>query len=569
MRDFLTLFKMQMRCRLRSLIPSKDQGRSKQARRALGMAVLFLFAGASVLWMLIEIYRTAFSAMHTMGIEEMLISFAVLVSMTITLVMSLFYVTSVMYMGKDAELLASLPVSSRSLFYSKFVQVIISEIGFAIAVVVPAVIIYGIGMGMGALFYIKLIPVILFLPCIPICIVNLVAMLLVRVSSFFKRKEGMTTVIGFLALLGYMYVCMNFSSWLPTAMDGDFMTSLISNQRGMLEGVINAIPPCAWASKGITLMDGSGVLYMLLFVGVSALCVFLTGLVFGGIYQRLSLAHLAVGRVTNKKYSKDARQYKEKSPVFALFIREWKEILRVPTYALNSLMTLIMGPLMMVAFYVGFNNNVDAGTQETIQGFLPMLENMLRTSGIDKGIIVLAITAFFGFICGINSGTSTIVSREGKTHELFCMMPLSASQIMRSKVLFGLSISLPSVIVTGALMIIIAPSLIDLLLPGLLLSIILATLFTYLNVLIDVIRPQLSWTTFAQAMKQNMNSLFGMLICWAVAILLGVVAYFLISGGIQGMTVVLIFGIALTAAAVGAHFLLNHIAAKRYYDYGG
>lgn len=567
MRDFLTLFKMQMRCRLRSLIPSKDQGRSKQARRALGMAVLFLIAGASILFMLIELYQTAFTAMQTLQAENLLISFAVLISMAITLVTSLFYVTSVMYMGKDAELLAVLPVSSRSLFYSKFVQVILGEVGFAAAVVLPAAIIYGIGMKLGVLFYVKLVPVILFLPCIPICVVNLVAMLLVRVSSFFKRREGMTTVIGFLALLGYMYLCMNFSSWLPTAMDGDFMTTLISNQRGALEGIIAAFPPCLWASNGITLMNGSGVLQMLLFIGVSALCVFLTGIVFGGMYQRLSLAYLSVGRVTKKKYSKDAKQYREKSPVFALFLREWKEILRVPTYALNSLMTLIMGPLMIVAFYIGFSKNVDSGTQEMIQGFLPMIENTLRSSGIDTGIVILIITAFFGFICGINSGTSTIISREGKTHDLFCMMPLSVGQIMRSKMLFGLSIAVPSVVITGAIMLIIAPTLSDLLLPALALSLLLSVVFTYMNVLIDVIRPQLSWTTFAQAIKQNMNSLFGMLLCWALVIILGIIAYFLIDGGVAGMTVVLIFGIALAAMTVGGHFLLGHIAAKRYYDY--
>ena len=67
-----------------------------------------------------------------------------------------------------------------------------------------------------------------------------------------------------------------------------------------------------------------------------------------------------------------------------------------------------------------------------------------------------------------------------------------------------------------------------------------------ISLLIDIIRPKLTWSNPQEAIKQNMNGVLGMLIGIAFLLAIGVILFFIV---MTGLNVYTIFGIALVLLA--------------------
>ena len=119
------------------------------------------------------------------------------------------------------------------------------------------------------------------------------------------------------------------------------------------------------------------------------------------------------------------------------------------------------------------------------------------------GLMVLASS--------LNIVSSTAVSREGRIW-ISKMIPVSPRMQIISKLMHGMSISMMGSLVIGAFMVaFIRISVLELLFLIFLSSLGSMTIII-LDLIIDIFRPKLDWTNPHEAIKTNLNGLFGIIV---------------------------------------------------------
>lgn len=537
MNGFFALLRLQLLSRYGDLKPKNIMNQLREKRgKTIGMALLILFLIIYLGGMLFFLEMKLLDVLMQMGMPEMLISLAILLSMAGTLIMSFFFTLSSVYLGRDGAVLAALPLKSRTILSAKLTQVWISETCIAAVLILPASILYGTRVGVDAGFWFRMVAVWLLISVIPICLISFVSSLLVRISALWKHREIIMTVGGIVLMIAYMFLMMNLGSFSGNDENqGEILRNLISSNQGRIEMITRAFPPATWAGKG--LLGNGGMLA--LFAGVSVALAVLTVWLLGYSYRTLSLLSAETPAATAKKLT-GKEKYSKGSAFLACVKREFLMILRVPSYATNILPISIMPLLMVVMFMVIFRRN----TEGTGQGIAEMLEKL------NPAIIMGILTAAVAYMGGMNSCLSTAVTREGKGHDILVSLPIPAKTLIDAKFVVGFGLSMMGILAAYIAIIVMAPKLIL----EAVLAFILCALFSYVNSVLaltrDIRKPRLDWVTEQEAVKQNFGVLISMLLSWAILVVLAVLTYFLITWGLGMVPVFAILAAILLGLAV-------------------
>ena len=249
--------------------------------KLFGYILLVLYLGGFLIFAESKIL----DALMTIGMPDLMLSIAVVVSMLGTFIMSFFFIMSSLYFGRDAAFIAALPVKPRTVLSAKLCQVWISEAGFSLLFILPAAILYGLRVHPGALFYGRALLVALAAPVLPIVLVAFVSTLLIRISSLWKRRDLVATVSGIIFLVAYMILAMNMGSITGSGEGNEVIAQFMQSYSARIESMTRLFPPAAWAAKGLL---GDYAL-LLLFLAVSAGAMLLAVWAIGFAYQKLSM----------------------------------------------------------------------------------------------------------------------------------------------------------------------------------------------------------------------------------------------------------------------------------------
>jgi ABC-2 type transport system permease protein len=477
---------------------------------------------------------------------------AVTLSMLGTLIVSFFFIMSSLYFGRDGAFIAALPVKPRTVLSAKLAQVWISEVGFSLLIILPASILYGIKVHPDALFYLRALVVALCAPVLPIVIVAFVSTLLIRLSSLWKHRDRIATISGIVFIGAYMFLAFNMGSMTGSGEADDLLTKFMQSNTARIESMTGMFPPAAWAAKGL---QGDWKL-LLLFLAVCALAVLLAVWAIGFVYQKLSMLQGETPTETRKKGGTKNASFSGGSAFKALCLREWRQILRVPSYATNSLPVVFMPVFMVIMMYMVFNRAADEGES---------LEMLMST--INPAWLVPIMAAVMAYIAGMNPALSTSVSREGRGHDFMNSLPVSAETIIRSKLTVGYVMSIAGVLVAAGVLCVLFPAYAL----QAFLAFILCALYTYLTCCLslsrDVKHPRLDWVTEQEAMKQNFGSAISLFIGWGILIALGVLTYFLFTWNVS---LLIYFAIMTALLLLGCFLVRGHLMknAQQYYCQG-
>ena len=551
MKSFAALMRLQLLSRYADLKPRNmkaqlAENKSKTVWRVIGVIVLLVYLGI----FLVTVENAIMSAFIGMEMGDMLLHIAVMLGTLGTLVMSFFFVMSSLYFNRDAVMLAALPIRTRTLLSARITQVWLSETAVNALIVLPAGIIYGIRTGVDPLFYVRLAAVWLTLAILPIVAVSWLSTLLIRLSMIWKRRELIATISGIILLLAYMIFCMNMG-----AMVGDngeateMLTNLLISQQGRINAFFSFFPPMRWALRG--LMGDTGML--LLFAAVSIMAAALTVILMSVFYRKLTLLQ---GETTSTEFrrAKGARIYSQTSAYRACCRREWLGVVRVPTYAVNTLPTAIMPVIMIVAMYIGFSR----------AGHLDMTRIVGDLHGFSGGIVVAVMAALMAYMMGINPAASSAVTREGRGHDCLTALPIPSETAVLAKLTVGYGISLFGALAGTILLIVLVPEFAV----HALLAFVLCALYgfatTALALARDVRHPRLDWVTEQEAIKQQSGVLIGLLISWGLLVGLGLISFLLLWLKMNMYLYVLILTLILMIIAYFAYKKLMK-AAKDFY----
>ena len=553
MTGFFPLLRLQLLSRFADLKPRNLKTQLKEKKgRTIGMIIAYVFLAVYLGGFLIFVENAMLNFLVKMGMPDMLLSVGVVMSMLSTLVISFFFIMSALYFGRDGAFIASLPVTSRTVLAAKLTQVWISEVGFSLLLILPAAILYGIKVGVDALFYFRALAVALLAPVLPIVIVAFVSTLLIRLSALWKHRDRIATISGILFIGAYMFLSFNIGSMSGSGEGEEMIARFMQGNSARVEAIAQSFPPAAWAAKGI--LGNWGLL--LLFAAVCALAAALAVGVIGIWYQKLSMLQSETPAETVKKGRAKAASFSGGSAFGALCQREIRQILRVPSYATNSLPTVFMPVFMVVMMYLAFNRAADAGES------LDMLFDSINS---DLALPILA--AVMAYIAGMNPALSTSVSREGKGHDLMNSLPVSTRTIILSKLAVGYALSLLGVVIASAVLMFLFPRFIL----HIVLAFALCALFSFMCSCMalsrDVKNPKLDWVTEQEAVKQNFGSAISMFISWGVLAALAVLTYFTFQWGI---TLFPYFAMVAALLALGCFVAYRQLmrTAEKYYCQG-
>lgn len=556
MRKFFSLLKLQINAQYGFSNALYNIKHDKKAFwKGVGIGIAILLALGEVIGIYTFLMYQLYSGAAMINAPQMILTMAAICSGLIVLIFGIFYIIGTLFLARDTEFLASLPLSQGSVFMTKFAMVLLGEYPFAFFLMLPPVIIYGIGTQKGVIYYILAIICTLLLPFLPLVISAFLALLLMNIVSRSKRRD-MITIIGSIIMMVLFIGGQNYlMSRMPENRE-DFLMALLQSSDAIIEFMGRAFPPSIWITKVLS-SGGVDSAWNLLFLVAATIAAFLAVYLLASfIYQRGATAQLE----TRSAPGKTKLTYRRSSQVFTIFKNELLIILRTPIYALNSLVVVFMAPLLLAIPFFGGNFSNDSDLQFIFQ-FLGNNDSQAILMLVSAGIITLLVM--------INPAVSTTFSREGKNIWVLKTIPVKPVVQVYGKLLAGYSISFVATLVT----IVIAIFLFKINVLTAIMILILCSLalvpVSSIGLYIDLIRPKLQWNNPQEAIKQNMNAMLAMLIGF-LAVSVFVIAGFLVT--ILITNIYAMFGIMvliLSAVSYICLLVLDKTANKAYWKIEG
>ena len=192
-----------------------------------------------------------FSAFEMLNAPEMLPGLAILLAMVTALLFSVFQMLAALYFSRDTASMAYLPLTSRTVLAAKWTEVYVSELLFSLLIAAPAVVLYGIHYAADWTYYLRMVPVLLAVNCIPLTISLLLASILGRFTSLTRHKEVWVVLGTVLMLVVVLGLEWSILPKIPEDADAAFFAQMLIGVQPMLRAFIHAFPPVAWAVDGI------------------------------------------------------------------------------------------------------------------------------------------------------------------------------------------------------------------------------------------------------------------------------------------------------------------------------
>lgn len=514
MSKFFSLLKLQVKVRFGlSMARYNFRNNRKELWKAVGLALVILLAIAQLLAIYAYIMRALHRAATALASPQLIITLAASGAGLFILIFGVFYILGVLFLAKDTEFLASLPVRQSSVFLSKFALVMIGEYPIVFFLMAPPVIIYGASEQKGVLYYVAALVIMLILPVIPLVISAILSLCLMGTVSRIRRRSLAVTVGSVILLIAFLIGENMLISRIPDeGLGTEFLVKILEREDGLVEWSGRIFPPSVWVTKALAGTGTAAFANFVYLVLLSAACFAAAWLLSSLIYHRGATAQLEAEKSAEGK----KLTYKSTSPVMVFFKNEWKMIIRTPVYAINSLTGMIVGPVIMCMPLIG-------GSFARDPDFKALLEFMERFGSTPEFVLIAsAITTVFG---AFNPAISSTYSREGRSVWILKTIPVKPQTQAAGKLMAGYSISLLSAVATSLAMAFTLRMRFGVWLGSLAIS--AAALFPICisGILIDLAKPKLRWNNANEAIKQNLNVFLATVAALAIIAVLGVACY--------------------------------------------
>lgn len=184
----------------------------------------------------------------SMGQPELAITIPFVFGQLVVLVFGIFYVLGTFYFAKDINILVPLPLKPYEVLASKFIVIMTNEYLTLLPILLPPVIIFGVGTSQNIIYWIKGLFIILASPAIPLVLAMLFNMIIMRFINLKKNKDILTIIggiIGIILILGLNFFIQRIVQDNPERILRNFLESRI----GLIEAIGRNFPPSIWATS--------------------------------------------------------------------------------------------------------------------------------------------------------------------------------------------------------------------------------------------------------------------------------------------------------------------------------
>lgn len=515
-------FRALVKVNIRELFAGSGGKKRSSAGKQILMALVMIFAFGVLVFQQYIMSLVMGQTLMAAGADlSPILTLACVLPSMLILVMGIYQMPTYLFAFKDYDLLMSLPIRQSDILGSKLAALYLWNAVMALLFSGPGAVVYGQLTGAGALYYLEMVVLALFIPFIPMVVGAILAFLLGKISSKTGMKN-LVMIVGTVLLLGVIMVASYGTASLADAGASQVASTLAQT------AVINPAAILYMNGMAGSLLDFA--LFILASLGVFVLFV----LIFSKGFRSINASMRQTGR---------RRAYKEKSikastAFGALYKKEIKGFFGSYIYLLNCGIGVIF--LTIACCVLAFS-----GDSEFMQQLMMM----------GGGNLLAVLGIVFGFCIAMTNTCAPSISIEGDRIWILKSLPILPKAIFQSKLLLNLTLTIPAVILNVALvavgMNLGLEQIFILLAYGIALSFFVGTLGLFVNLCF----PKLDYKNPVIAVKQSAS----VLICILVGMVVGFVPFVVgMSAGVDAAMLMLILtGLFAAASALFWSFIVT------------
>jgi len=450
-----------------------------------------------------------FIAARQLNQPEIVLALVYIAGQIIVLFFGVIMTMSSFFFSNDIRNLIPLPLTPAQVIGAKFVVLMVNEYLLLVPILLPPFIIYGIGMKCGVLYWFKALILILLSPAVPLMIDSLIIILLMRFVNLRKSKDLMAVIGGLFGIFLSVGINIFIQTYMQNFKPQEFFPEFLAGSGSIVDMIASRFPPGIWAVYALSRTGLEGLGYLGLYILLSLALLYLFLALANKVFYKSVLAGQETARKGQRAKNDVAIKEKSKvsSPVMAIYMKEWKILLRTPVYVLNGLVGAFLGPIILVLMMF---------TKEGMGELVILAQNPRNAMYFSLAGLGLML-----FTSGMNVVASTAISREGSTFWISKVIPQKPEVQVKGKLLHGLSISALSILLVAVIFPLIFKIDLIRIIAVTAISCTSSVTLISLGLIIDILMPKLEWSNPQEAMKQNTNGVLGML---ASMVFMGLIA---------------------------------------------
>lgn len=418
--------------------------------------------------------------LQTINMEVLLLTMFILFTSFLTLLEGIYKSSSLLFNCRDDDLLLSLPIPKSIVLFVRVLKFYLFELLYNTLFIFPAIFVYAIYMHPSITYYIVSLFGLFLFPIIPILLSCLIGAIIVYMSSLFKNKNIVQTILSVILVFGIMYLSFNAEKILENILNNAY-------------NINNLITTIYYPAKAyIELIINYSTIQLLKFITINLALFCLTIVLIGKIYFRINSSSKAI------KFKKSNKPYiiKSSNPIWGIIKKELNRFLNSPVFIINSAFSLIFFILGCILL---------ANKFDVIASTITEMNSTINFDFIKKSINII-LFIFISISSFLTTITCSMISLEGKSFNILKIIPIKPYTIINAKILTSLLIMIPCILIGDV--IVFFRFQFDIL--SIILILISSVLFPLLSqtmgIIINLKYPRLDAKNDTEIVKQSMSS---------------------------------------------------------------
>ncbi|AKL96430.1 ABC-2 type transport system permease protein [Clostridium aceticum] len=447
--------------------------------------IIILILPALLIFPALQLVNRMYDIFYSIGFSELTITYMYIGNVMMMFFAGIPLIISTFFYAKDLRFLATLPVRSDIIVFSKLTTVYLYLLAIGCFFFGTSVIVYSTKGGLQLVSLVTGLIALLLSPLLPMILSALIVIPLMSLIGGGNKRNMMVMVGNLLLLAAIIYLQMALTR---IEMDPEALSSLLLQEDGLLRLLGRSFPPSIWLTKMVQGSLANGGFFIL----VNLVFIFILKLVSSLLYTKGLMAFNQEG---GGLVEKGKIYYKVRSKRVQMIKRHIGVIFSNPVFFLNTVLTMFIPVLMFV-----------------IMSFTGEVTSELFNSPMLAPYLIYIYTAVITAPAIVGSLSATVISREGKAFWETKVLPISTGDNIKYRIYAMLILSLVGSITLAIIGAIYLPVTYTMLLIAAAFCISATLFFSTIDIIINIQRPMLNWTSPTAAVKNNFNVIFSLLI---------------------------------------------------------
>lgn len=492
------LTKIFLKSSMQKIIERNGLGDAKKRSKAQITLYILLFAYLiGLMWFL---STKIIDMLREINQEAIFIDLILMMVFFIGVIQAIFSSINLLYFSKDTDALLSLPLKPHQIILARTNVMLIIEFAVNMLVGFIPLVIYGVKLNCGALYYISTIVSLILLPILPVILISLLAMLIMSFSKITKNKNRFQLFSTLLVLALVIAFSIGVTKLDSSTITDEEVTQALVGAGGTANMIKGYFPTLDYLANAI---HSNNILTMLIefikTIGITILGLVIYVLLAQKLYFKGLIGILYSSGKSKKKNIKI--KSKSRKLGYSYILKEFKILFRNPVFLVQCVLPAILFPILILI--IVFMSS--GGESNDLINTLPELIKF------NKPLILMGLVAITQMFSMLIYVSITAISRDGQNANFIKYIPVSLYKQYVYKIIPNVIMNIFSTLIV----LIAAKYLVNIEILDLGIVFIVSTLMivflSTLCLIMDLKRPKLQWNSEYAVVKQNMNLVFPMI----------------------------------------------------------